>query len=336
MSGSDLTKNSRRRVLKACDRCRMKKSKCDGSVPCSRCNADNAICVFGHRNKPRDKVYPKGCGVCTFVKHRQADIAPRYVEMLRHNQAHLVAGLQETYRRLLAANLWPGAALQETNGHPHTHDILARLDLLESKQYGSNDSKIFEGDCGKLQQRLLAQSASCTPRRISLSSDSNHSHSNGNGSSSSSDATVLTHDSSKQIPNSDSEAMWSLPAKQTPALPPPLYNSMESSLLDAKPSDRRDWLTQTEFFGNFDMLWWQDPGLGHAAAEMLSSYDGTQAPPLHSTVQSHCDDWSGLESSLPYDASPILSSIPINGRASVPHNQERLLNETWLDLGQLH
>lgn len=50
----------RKRVCKACDRCRLKKSKCDGSTPCSRCKADNAICVFGERKKSQDKVYPKG------------------------------------------------------------------------------------------------------------------------------------------------------------------------------------------------------------------------------------------------------------------------------------
>lgn len=35
-------------------------SQCDGSSPCSRCKADNAICVFGERKKSHDKVYPKG------------------------------------------------------------------------------------------------------------------------------------------------------------------------------------------------------------------------------------------------------------------------------------
>jgi hypothetical protein len=35
---------TRERVRKACDRCRMKKSKCDGSNPCLRCRADNVIC----------------------------------------------------------------------------------------------------------------------------------------------------------------------------------------------------------------------------------------------------------------------------------------------------
>jgi hypothetical protein len=34
--------------------------QCDGASPCSRCKADNAICVFGERKKSHDKVYPKG------------------------------------------------------------------------------------------------------------------------------------------------------------------------------------------------------------------------------------------------------------------------------------
>ena len=47
-SSQDSTDGIRKRVCKACDRCRLKKSKCDGSSPCSRCKADNAICVFGY------------------------------------------------------------------------------------------------------------------------------------------------------------------------------------------------------------------------------------------------------------------------------------------------
>ncbi|KAL2836787.1 hypothetical protein BJY01DRAFT_221598 [Aspergillus pseudoustus] len=50
----------RKRVCKACDRCRLKKSKCDGAKPCGRCRADNTLCVFGERKKAHDKVYPKG------------------------------------------------------------------------------------------------------------------------------------------------------------------------------------------------------------------------------------------------------------------------------------
>ncbi|KAK9311344.1 hypothetical protein V1524DRAFT_473365 [Lipomyces starkeyi] len=107
--------NVRKRVCKACDRCRLKKSKCDGASPCSRCRADNAICVFGDRKKAHDKVYPKG-----------------YVEMLEQQQAWLVHGLQEIYRRSTDGEGWAGDRLNpEPNGHPLTHDLLTHLGALD-------------------------------------------------------------------------------------------------------------------------------------------------------------------------------------------------------------
>lgn len=148
----------RKRVCKACDRCRLKKSKCDGSSPCSRCKADNAICVFGERKKTHDKVYPKG-----------------YVEMLEQQQGQLVDGLREMYRRLRAANAWSVPALSETTGHPLTHDMLAALNLLESKTDGSGEYEHFEEDCSKLQSKLLADGAGFARRRASCSSESEHS-----------------------------------------------------------------------------------------------------------------------------------------------------------------
>mgnify|MGYP001186182659 CR=1 FL=1 len=75
--------------------------------------------------------------------------------MLEQQQAQLVAGLQETYRRLVDANVWPGKPLSEASGQPLTHDILARLDLLEPKNDGSGEHEHFEEDCQKLQQRLI-------------------------------------------------------------------------------------------------------------------------------------------------------------------------------------
>ncbi|KAJ5594516.1 uncharacterized protein N7459_000724 [Penicillium hispanicum] len=125
--------NMRKRVCKACDRCRLKKSKCDGANPCSRCRADNAICVFGERKKAHDKVYPKG-----------------YVEMLEQQQAWLVNGLQELYRRTTEGEGWPGDLLKpEPNGHPLTHDLLTRLGALDHRK-----GERFEENPEAMQQDL--------------------------------------------------------------------------------------------------------------------------------------------------------------------------------------
>lgn len=156
----DAQDNIRKRVCKACDRCRLKKSKCDGASPCSRCKADNAICVFGERKKSQDKVYPKG-----------------YVEMLEQQQTQLVAGLRELYSRLQKGEGWPGQPLRESSGgHPLTHDILERLDLLHSSSDNSVNYEGFEEDCSRMQQKLLERGAPFTRRRGSMSSDSEHGH----------------------------------------------------------------------------------------------------------------------------------------------------------------
>ncbi|TKA50865.1 hypothetical protein B0A55_13423, partial [Friedmanniomyces simplex] len=146
-ASQDSADGIRKRVCKACDRCRLKKN--------------NAICVFGERKKSHDKVYPKG-----------------YVEMLEQQQSQLVSALQETYRRLNAAHAWTGPALSEASGHPLTHDILCALNLLETRGDGSGELEAFEEDCQKLQSRLLADGAGYIHRRGSISSDSDHSQHN--------------------------------------------------------------------------------------------------------------------------------------------------------------
>ncbi|KAF3031814.1 hypothetical protein E8E12_001580 [Didymella heteroderae] len=152
--------NIRKRVCKACDRCRLKKSKCDGASPCSRCKADNAICVFGERKKSQDKVYPKG-----------------YVEMLEQQQVQLVAGLRELYTRLQRGRGWPGQPLREAqSGHPLTHDILERLDLLHGPSENRSNYEGFEEDCSRMQHKLLERGAPFSRRRGSVSSDSEHGH----------------------------------------------------------------------------------------------------------------------------------------------------------------
>ncbi|RMJ20781.1 C6 transcription factor, partial [Aspergillus sp. HF37] len=143
--------NVRKRVCKACDRCRLKKSKCDGANPCGRCRADNAICVFGERKKAHDKVYPKG-----------------YVEMLEQQQAWLVHALQELYRRSRDGHGWPGKPLKcESNGHPLTHDLLSRLGALDQSR-----GDCFEENPDAMQQRLWSQNSGQMQRQDSTDASS--------------------------------------------------------------------------------------------------------------------------------------------------------------------
>jgi len=95
--------------------------------------------------------------------------------MLEQQQGQLVAGLQEMYKQLHSAQAWTGPALAEANGHPLTHDILAALDLLESKNDGTGEPEAFEEDFRRLQSKLLADGAGYMQRRGSSSSESEHS-----------------------------------------------------------------------------------------------------------------------------------------------------------------
>ncbi|KAJ5630620.1 uncharacterized protein N7484_010720 [Penicillium longicatenatum] len=130
----------RKRVGKACDRCRMKKSKCDTATPCSRCRSDNAICVFGGNNKAAEKEYPHG-----------------YAEKLEQQQAWLVNGLQELYRRINEGEGWPGEHLKlKPNGQPLIHDILKRLGALDLVI-----GQRFEENTKLIQRRLWRRDTQC-------------------------------------------------------------------------------------------------------------------------------------------------------------------------------
>ena len=78
--------------------------------------------------------------------------------MLENQQAQLVTGLQELYRRSQSGQGWTGPALKEgSNGAPLTHDILDRLGAL--KQENCNSPEEFEEDLTAMQQRLIASGA---------------------------------------------------------------------------------------------------------------------------------------------------------------------------------
>lgn len=103
--------------------------------------------------------------------------------MLEQQQTQLVAGLRELYSRLQKGQSWPGQPLRESSGgHPLTHDILERLDLLHPTGDNSSNYEGFEEDCSRMQQKLLERGAPYTRRRGSVSSDSDHGHPSTNSS----------------------------------------------------------------------------------------------------------------------------------------------------------
>ncbi|PLB48150.1 hypothetical protein P170DRAFT_361296 [Aspergillus steynii IBT 23096] len=135
----------RKHVLKACDRCRVKKTKCDGKQPCNRCSAYNHPCLFRERKATQTKVYSRG-----------------FVEMLESHHSLVVKALQRLYKLCINKEDFPGEPLAEApDGYPLTHTILDRLGLI--KQAEENPEEPDE-DTEDLQYlRFLSTSTGCSP-----------------------------------------------------------------------------------------------------------------------------------------------------------------------------
>ena len=91
--------------------------------------------------------------------------------MLESQQAQLVAGLQELYKRTQNGQGWIGSPLtmDSGSGMPLTHDILERLGALKQDGH-AND--VFEEDLTVLQQKLIADGAGFMQRQPSHDSHS--------------------------------------------------------------------------------------------------------------------------------------------------------------------
>ena len=100
-----------------------------------------------------------------------------YVEMLEQQQAQLVSGLQELYRRIVAGERWIGPLLEDGgagDGLPRTHDILHQLGALRLDTLAGDEasSAPFEEDFFVLQRRLYESGAPPMLRHRSLSLES--------------------------------------------------------------------------------------------------------------------------------------------------------------------
>ena len=195
----------------------------------------------------------------------------------------MVAGLQETYRRLVDADVWPGKPLSEASGQPLTHDILARLDLLEPKNDGSGEHEQFEEDCQKLQQRLISEGASFTARRSSISSESDHGLSRKHARTSSHSSVHSTPIPTSTAPIFDEKFTFHQSASPTPVCrsPVPKFSQMRSPI---KPSPLHN-----EAINNDDFLMpsWADQFSMHglSAVDVMRSQSAMQAPIMQDGFQ---------------------------------------------------
>ncbi|KAH8588603.1 hypothetical protein B0O99DRAFT_727774 [Bisporella sp. PMI_857] len=103
-----------KRVWKACERCRMKKTKCDGESPCKRCKDDGLVCTAGSRKKTEFKQLPRG-----------------YAEVLENTQYALIATVQKLYTMIRNNEPWElGEPEMNDRGQPVIHDIASKLGCI--------------------------------------------------------------------------------------------------------------------------------------------------------------------------------------------------------------
>ncbi|KAH7316463.1 hypothetical protein B0I35DRAFT_479304 [Stachybotrys elegans] len=103
-----------KRVWKACERCRMKKTKCDGEFPCKRCKDDGLVCTAGVRKKMEYKQLPRG-----------------YAEVLENTQFALIATVHKLYSMVRNQQPWElGEPELNDRGQPVIHNIAQKLGCI--------------------------------------------------------------------------------------------------------------------------------------------------------------------------------------------------------------
>ncbi|UKZ76720.1 hypothetical protein TrVFT333_004429 [Trichoderma virens FT-333] len=103
-----------KRVWKACERCRMKKTKCDGEFPCKRCKDDGLVCTAGVRKKMEYKQLPRG-----------------YAEVLENTQFALISTVHKLYQMVRTNQQWDlGEPELNDRGQPVIHNIAQKLGCI--------------------------------------------------------------------------------------------------------------------------------------------------------------------------------------------------------------
>ncbi|KAK1243816.1 hypothetical protein MKX08_001954 [Trichoderma sp. CBMAI-0020] len=118
MRGKD---RRRKRVSKACERCRIKKIKCDGELPCQKCKNHGTVCTAGIRKRT------------IHVEYKQV---PRsYVEFLETTHLALIGTVHKLYKMIQKNQPWDlGEPELNDQGELVIHDIAKKLGCI-----GPND-----------------------------------------------------------------------------------------------------------------------------------------------------------------------------------------------------
>ncbi|KAH6983863.1 hypothetical protein EDB80DRAFT_875370 [Ilyonectria destructans] len=105
-----------KRAWKACERCRMKKTKCDGEFPCKRCKDDDLVCAAGIRKKMKYKKLPRG-----------------YAEVLENTQFALTVTIHKLYFMVRNSQPWElGDPELNDRGQPVIHNLVQKLGCIRA------------------------------------------------------------------------------------------------------------------------------------------------------------------------------------------------------------
>lgn len=154
---SKVSKTSRRRIVRACMRCRLRKTKCDGGKPCTRCTEADDVCEYMKCSKKESKEYSQD-----------------YVErLLEQNDKY------KTAMRILYANrrlsIQPDNIVipsTESDDVPLVHDILGRLGMVCKDDDDRSQSSNSESHVEKQKEPTLTKTQTFSAQSIPSPSNS--------------------------------------------------------------------------------------------------------------------------------------------------------------------
>ncbi|KAF8856893.1 hypothetical protein BDZ45DRAFT_727107 [Acephala macrosclerotiorum] len=112
-----------RRVLRACERCKVKKVKCDAGAPCRRCKDDGMVCGPSSKRRTEYTTVPHG-----------------YAEVLENTHLSLVATVEKLYFMLKNEESWElDDPEMNEDGRPVIHDIAKALGCVREPQHDVRD-----------------------------------------------------------------------------------------------------------------------------------------------------------------------------------------------------